>query len=78
MPLDGSQYQPRGFFDELFAARGEARPAAAHVASRFIDDLYHDRQVSRDGGIPEDVISTWPAETRSAAPLGNRSASEAS
>jgi uncharacterized circularly permuted ATP-grasp superfamily protein len=33
MPIDWSQYQPGELFDELFAAPGDARPAASHLAS---------------------------------------------
>jgi uncharacterized circularly permuted ATP-grasp superfamily protein len=33
MPIDWAQYQPNQFYDELFAAPGEARPAARKLAS---------------------------------------------
>src|SRR5262249_32297273 len=33
MPLDGNQYQPGEFFDELFVAPGKARPAASQLAN---------------------------------------------
>jgi uncharacterized circularly permuted ATP-grasp superfamily protein len=128
MPIDWTQYQPAGFFDELFAAPGKARPAAAHLTNylaslgarelaerqvdaeraiaemgitftvytegqnidrawpfdviprtieatewariesglmqrltalnRFVDDLYHERRIIKDGLVPEDIIST--------------------
>jgi uncharacterized circularly permuted ATP-grasp superfamily protein len=32
MPIDWNEYQPSEFFDELFAAPGNARPAAAQLA----------------------------------------------
>jgi len=33
MPIDWTEYQPGEFFDELFAAPGNARPAAKHLTS---------------------------------------------
>jgi uncharacterized circularly permuted ATP-grasp superfamily protein len=33
MPIDWTSYQPGEFFDELFAAPGNARPAAKHLTS---------------------------------------------
>ena len=32
MRIDWNQYKPSGFYDELFAAPGEARPSAAELA----------------------------------------------
>ena len=32
MRIDWTQYQPTSFYDELFAAAGKARPAAAELA----------------------------------------------
>src|SRR6187549_2172034 len=32
MRIDWNQYQPSGFYDELFAGPGEARPSAAQLA----------------------------------------------
>ena len=32
MRIDWNQYQPSGFYDELFAAPGTARPSAAELA----------------------------------------------
>src|SRR5262245_20438258 len=128
MRIDWNQYQPSGFYDELFAAPGKARPSAAELAdylaslgarelaerqsdadraivemgitftvytegqnidrawpfdviprtiealewariesgliqrltalNRFIDDLYNERRVIKDGVVPEDIIAT--------------------
>ena len=128
MRIDWNQYQPSGFYDELFAAPGTARPSAAELAeylaslgiralaerqadaeraivemgitftvytegqnidrawpfdviprtieaaewariergliqrlkalNHFIDDLYHDRRIIRDGVVPDDIIAT--------------------
>ena len=33
MRIDWNQYQPAGFYDELFAAPGQARPSAAELAN---------------------------------------------
>ena len=128
MRIDWNHYQPSGFYDELFAGPGKARPSAAELAgylaslgsreladrqadaeraivemgitftvytegqnidrawpfdviprtieatewariesgliqrlkalNHFIDDLYHERRVIKDGVVPDDIIAT--------------------
>ena len=56
MAIDWNQYQPGGFFDELFATPGKARPAAAHLAD-YLASLgkreLAERQVDAERAIAE-------------------------
>jgi uncharacterized circularly permuted ATP-grasp superfamily protein len=48
MQIDWNQYEPGAFFDELFAAPGQARPAASHLAS-YLSSLGKRELAERQG-----------------------------
>jgi uncharacterized circularly permuted ATP-grasp superfamily protein len=48
MPIDWNEYQPSEFFDELFAAPGNARPAAAQLA-QYLASLGQRELAERQG-----------------------------